>query len=295
MKKIYFIAICILSIRPSNAVSFDCNKAITELEKKICSSEEIEAVTELEKTISSSQEISILETKVTATYTKLLLSNPEIKNNQIEWLKKISHCDKNTYVDCVKNAYTDRLSELNHQLHSTSWIAADDAREKQKAEMVNANGVGEISKAAAVRDAEKVAARDAERVAAAREAADTAAKAQVYADRLAGEKIYAGYQAQQVTQRATADATGKQNTEAEKLTTEKVQAAKTETTKKSADKATKDAVPKADSDRFVAEKVLADLQAKQASDRAREDEAERKAAIAVQKSKDEEFVKKFIY
>jgi hypothetical protein len=37
------------------------------------------------------------------------------------------------------------------------------------------------------------------------------------------------------------------------------------------------------------------LQAKQASDRAREDEAERKAAIAVQKSKDEEFVKKFIY
>jgi uncharacterized protein len=292
MKKIYFIAICILSIRPSNAVSFDCNKAITELEKKICSSEEIEAVTELEKTISSSQEISILETKVTATYTKLLLSNPEIKNNQIEWLKKISHCDKNTYVDCVKNAYTDRLSELNHQLHSTSWIAADDAREKQKAEMVNANGVGEISKAAA----EKVAARDAERVAAAREAADTAAaKAQVYADRLAGEKIYAGYQAQQVTQRATADATGKQNTEAEKLTTEKVQAAKTETTKKSADKATKDAVPKADSDRFVAEKVLADLQAKQASDRAREDEAERKAAIAVQKSKDEEFVKKFIY
>jgi uncharacterized protein len=175
MKKIYFIAICILSIRPSNAVSFDCNKAITELEKKICSSEEIEAVTELEKTISSSQEISILETKVTATYTKLLLSNPEIKNNQIEWLKKISHCDKNTYVDCVKNAYTDRLSELNHQLHSTSWIAADDAREKQKAEMVNANGVGEISKAAAVRDAEKVAARDAERVAAAREAADTAA------------------------------------------------------------------------------------------------------------------------
>lgn len=288
MKKIYFIAICILSIRPSNAVSFDCNKAITELEKKICSSEEIEAVTELEKTISSSQEISILETKVTATYTKLLLSNPEIKNNQIEWLKKISHCDKNTYVDCVKNAYTDRLSELNYQLHSTSWIAADDAREKQKAEMVNANGVGEISKAAA--------ARDAERVAAAREAADTAAaKAQVYADRLAGEKIYAGYQAQQVTQRATADATRKQNTEAEKLTTEKVQAAKTETTKKSADKATKDAVPKADSDRFVAEKVRADLQAKQASDRAREDESERKAAIAVQKSKDEEFVKKFIY
>lgn len=278
MKKIYFIAICILSIRPSNAVSFDCNKAITELEKKICSSEEIEAVTELEKTISSSQEISILETKVTATYTKLLLSNPEIKNNQIEWLKKISHCDKNTYVDCVKNAYTDRLSELNHQLHSTSWIAADDAREKQKAEMVNANGVGEISKAAADRDA-KVA----------------AAKAQVYADRLAGEKIYAAYQAQQVTQRATADATRKQNTEAEKLTTEKVQAAKTETTKKSADKATKDAVPKADSDRFVAEKVRSDLQAKQASDRAREDEAERKAAIAVQKSKDEEFVKKFIY
>ena len=290
MKKIYFIAICILSIRPSNAVSFDCNKAITELEKKICSSEEIEAVTELEKTISSSQEISILETKVTATYTKLLLSNPEIKNNQIEWLKKISHCDKNTYVDCVKNAYTDRLSELNHQLHSTSWIAADDAREKQKAEMVNANGVGEISKAAADRDA---------KVAAERKAADTAreaaAKAQVYADRLAGEKIYAAYQAQQVTQRATADATGKQNTEAEKLTTEKVQAAKTETTKKSADKATKDAVPKADSDRFVAEKVRADLQAKQASDRAREDEAERKAAIAVQKSKDEEFVKKFIY
>jgi uncharacterized protein len=282
MKKIYFIAICILSIRPSNAVSFDCNKAITELEKKICSSEEIEAVTELEKTISSSQEISILETKVTATYKKLLLSNPEIKNNQIEWLKKISHCDKNTYVDCVKNAYTDRLSELNHQLHSTSWIAADDAREKQKAEMINANGVGEIGKAAADRTA-------------ARKAADTAAKAQVYADRLAGEKIYAGYQAQQVTQRATADATGKQNTEAEKLTTEKVQAAKTETTKKSADKATKDAVPKADSDRFVAEKVLADLQAKQASDRAREDEAERKAAIAVQKSKDEEFVKKFIY
>lgn len=282
MKKIYFIAICILSIRPSNAVSFDCNKAITELEKKICSSEEIEAVTELEKTISSSQEISILETKVTATYKKLLLSNPEIKNNQIEWLKKISHCDKNTYVDCVKNAYTDRLSELNHQLHSTSWIAADDAREKQKAEMVNANGVGEISKAAAER---KVA----------DDAADTAAKAQVYADRLAGGKIYAGYQAQQVTQRATADATRKQNTEEEKLTTEKVQAAKTETTKKSADKATKDAVPKADSDRFVAEKVLADLQAKQASDRAREDEAERKAAIAVQKSKDEEFVKKFIY
>jgi uncharacterized protein len=290
MKKIYFIAICILSIRPSNAVSFDCNKAITELEKKICSSEEIEAVTELEKTISSSQEISILETKVTATYTKLLLSNPEIKNNQIEWLKKISHCDKNTYVDCVKNAYTDRLSELNHQLHSTSWIAADDAREKQKAEMVNANGVGEISKAAAERKAAVAAERKV-----ADDAADTAAKAQVYADRLAGEKIYAGYQAQQVTQRATADATRKQNTEEEKLTTEKVQAAKTETTKKSADKATKDAVPKADSDRFVAEKVLADLQAKQASDRAREDEAERKAAIAVQKSKDEEFVKKFIY
>jgi len=276
MKKIYFIAICILSIRPSNAVSFDCNKAITELEKKICSSEEIEAVTELEKTISSSQEISILETKVTATYKKLLLSNPEIKNNQIEWLKKISHCDKNTYVDCVKNAYTDRLSELNHQLHSTSWIAADE--EKQKAEMVNANGAGEISKAAADKAA-KVA----------------AAKAQVYADRLAGEKIYARIQAQQVAQSATADATGKQNTEAEKLTAEKVQAAKTETTKKSADKATKDAVPKADSDRFVAEKILADLQAKQASDRAREDEAERKAAIAIQKSKDEEFVKKFIY
>jgi uncharacterized protein len=290
MKKIYFIAICILSIRPSNAVSFDCNKAITELEKKICSSEEIEAVTELEKTISSSQEISILETKVTATYKKLLLSNPEIKNNQIEWLKKISHCDKNTYVDCVKNAYTDRLSELNHQLHSTSWIAADDAREKQKAEMVNANGVGEISKAAAERKAAVAAERKV-----ADDAADTAAKAQVYADRLAGEKIYAGYQAQQVTQRATADATRKQNTEEEKLTTEKVQAAKTETTKKYADKATKDAVPKADSDRFVAEKVLADLQAKQASDRAREDEAERKAAIAVQKSKDEEFVKKFIY
>lgn len=290
MKKIYFIAICILSIRPSNAVSFDCNKAITELEKKICSSEEIEAVTELEKTISSSQEISILETKVTATYKKLLLSNPEIKNNQIEWLKKISHCDKNTYVDCVKNAYTDRLSELNHQLHSTSWIAADDAREKQKAEMVNANGVGEISKAAAERKAAVAAERKV-----ADDAADTAAKAQVYADRLAGEKIYAGYQAQQVTQRATADATRKQNTEEEKLTTEKVQAAKTETTKKSADKASKDAVPKADSDRFVAEKVLADLQAKQASDRAREDEAERKAAIAVQKSKDEEFVKKFIY
>jgi hypothetical protein len=190
----------------------------------------------------------------------------------------------------VKNAYTDRLSELNHQLHSTSWIAADDAREKQKAEMVNANGVGEISKAAAERKAAVAAERKV-----ADDAADTAAKAQVYADRLAGEKIYAGYQAQQVTQRATADATGKQNTEAEKLTTEKVQAAKTETTKKSADKATKDAVPKADSDRFVAEKVLADLQAKQASDRAREDEAERKAAIAVQKSKDEEFVKKFIY
>ena len=119
MKKIYFIAICILSIRPSNAVSFDCNKAITELQKKICSSEEIEAVTELEKTISSSQEISILETKVTATYKKLLLSNPEIKNNQIEWLKKISHCDKNTYVDCVKNAYTDRLTSeyIGQQSH----------------------------------------------------------------------------------------------------------------------------------------------------------------------------------
>lgn len=115
MKKFYFIAIFILSIKLSNAASFDCSKATTEFEKTIC----------------SNQEISVLDDKLTATYKKVLLINPEIKNNQREWLKKTSHCDKNTYVDCVKNAYTDRLSELSSQLDKPTISSKSQVQPKE--------------------------------------------------------------------------------------------------------------------------------------------------------------------
>ena len=106
MKKIDFIAttIFILSTSLVNAASFDCQKASTEFEKTIC----------------SNQEISVLDDKLTETYKKVLLLNPAVKSEQRDWHKKTSSCDKNNYVDCVKNAYTARISELSALLDSNT-------------------------------------------------------------------------------------------------------------------------------------------------------------------------------
>jgi uncharacterized protein len=88
----------------SDAASFDCAKASTNIEKSIC----------------SNPELSKLDNELSAAYKQEIQKSNlkyDLKTQQREWLKnKINKC---TNESCIADAYTSRTAELSKQTSST--------------------------------------------------------------------------------------------------------------------------------------------------------------------------------
>ena len=102
-KYIILVGVLVFSFQAYGA-SFDCGKAKTLVEYAIC----------------SDKQLSILDELLMTSYKKALADSPDpstLKTAQREWLK--SERDSCKDVDCLKQAYTLRLSVLNEPIAST--------------------------------------------------------------------------------------------------------------------------------------------------------------------------------
>lgn len=96
----FFIVVSVLFYAASgvNAASFDCTKAVTPVEKIICSNSDIEE----------------LDDKLTIIYSKAINNNAEQQSDLIAqqkyWLKQVRNLCKN--VACLKEAYSSKITEL---------------------------------------------------------------------------------------------------------------------------------------------------------------------------------------
>lgn len=101
IKTCIFTIFILLNINIVYAVSFDCNKASRASEKAIC----------------SNVELSVLDDELNAIYKKILLTNPETKSSQREWIQATRICESNaaTLNSCIKSAYINRIAILENK------------------------------------------------------------------------------------------------------------------------------------------------------------------------------------
>jgi hypothetical protein len=93
------------------SASFDCEKAKTKIEKLICG----------DPTLSEADD------KLHALYNDVLAKSPvpeDTKQQQLEWVKESRNTCKNT--DCLRQAYTSRISDLEEQLSKLPFKPALD-------------------------------------------------------------------------------------------------------------------------------------------------------------------------
>ncbi len=92
------LSVSVLAIFASTAqaVSFDCQKAKTFIEKAICQNPEL---SQLDDELSSQYKMAVMDNKNTAVF----------KKQQATWLKQRDTCQT---VDCVKKSYKQRIATL---------------------------------------------------------------------------------------------------------------------------------------------------------------------------------------
>jgi len=91
------LAVLSLFVSSAYAVSFNCQKAKTFIEKAICTNPEL---SELDDELGSLYQLAVTDNK-----------NPAVfKKQQLGWLKQRDTCQT---VDCVKKSYKQRIATLN--------------------------------------------------------------------------------------------------------------------------------------------------------------------------------------
>lgn len=95
--RVFTTAALALFVTQAQAVSFDCQKAKTFVEKAIC----------------QNQELSDLDDELRVQYDTALTDNKNpaaFKKQQLKWLKQRDTCQT---VDCLKKSYNQRIKALN--------------------------------------------------------------------------------------------------------------------------------------------------------------------------------------
>jgi len=95
------VATCLVGMSSVHSASFDCAKAKTKIDKLIC----------------SDARLSEADEKLTALYNEVLAKSPvseDTKQQQLEWVKQSRNTCKDA--DCLEQAYTSRISDLQTQL-----------------------------------------------------------------------------------------------------------------------------------------------------------------------------------
>ena len=95
------VATCLVGLSSVHSASFDCAKAKTKIDKLIC----------------SDARLSEADEKLTALYNEVLAKSPapeDTKQQQLEWVKQSRNTCKDA--DCLEQAYTSRISDLQRQL-----------------------------------------------------------------------------------------------------------------------------------------------------------------------------------
>src|SRR5260370_4180983 len=94
-------ATCLVLMPSVHSASFDCAKAKTKVDKLVC----------------GDPKLSDLDEKLIALYNKALALSPvpeDTKQQQLEWVKQSRNTCKDA--DCLEQAYTSRISDLQTQL-----------------------------------------------------------------------------------------------------------------------------------------------------------------------------------
>lgn len=93
------LSVSVLAVFASTAqaVSFDCQKAKTFIEKAICQNPDL---SQLDDELGSLYQIALTDNKTPAVF----------KKQQLTWLKQRDTCQT---VDCVKKSYKQRIATLN--------------------------------------------------------------------------------------------------------------------------------------------------------------------------------------
>jgi uncharacterized protein len=96
MKKIILMFLLVI-YSSAFAASFDCSKASNTIEKTIC----------------SDSEMSELDEKLSILYKQSLISRPDLKSEQIQWIRETRQCEKSSEIlDCVKTSYENRIEYI---------------------------------------------------------------------------------------------------------------------------------------------------------------------------------------
>jgi uncharacterized protein len=94
--RVLSLTVLMLFISTAQAVSFDCQKAKTFIEKAICANPEL---SDLDDELGSQFQLALTDNK-----------NPALfKKQQLAWLKQRDTCQT---VDCVKKSYKQRIAIL---------------------------------------------------------------------------------------------------------------------------------------------------------------------------------------
>jgi uncharacterized protein len=97
------VAISLVGMPYVHSASFDCAKAKTKIDKLVC----------------GDPKLSDLDDKLTALYNQVLAKSPvpeDTKEQQREWVKQSRNTCKDA--DCLQQAYTSRISDLQVQLEN---------------------------------------------------------------------------------------------------------------------------------------------------------------------------------
>ncbi len=105
------VATCLVGMSSVHSASFDCAKAKTKIDKLIC----------------SDAGLSEADEKLNAVYKEVLAKSPvpeDTKQEQLEWVKQSRNTCKDP--DCLQQAYTSRISDLQEQLEKLPFKPALD-------------------------------------------------------------------------------------------------------------------------------------------------------------------------
>lgn len=101
MEKIFLLLILLTDSNFVLAAGFDCTKASNTVEKLVCSDEKL----------------SQLDDELTDVYKQAIKNSPNLKKEQINWLKTVRKCKD---VGCITNLYNSRLLELGSLVETIS-------------------------------------------------------------------------------------------------------------------------------------------------------------------------------
>ena len=108
---ISLVATCLVGMSSVHSAGFDCAKAKTKIDKLIC----------------SDARLSEADEKLNALYKEVLAKSPvpeDTKQQQLEWVKQSRNTCKDA--DCLQQAYTSRISDLQEQLEKLPFKPALD-------------------------------------------------------------------------------------------------------------------------------------------------------------------------